>query len=104
MYASIGVWPCMSYIFLLFCGKEQFIYDLPARLGKCIKSEAYADAVKFYTGALPIFKVTYFLPDTLMVGSIFFAIFLSHFFGGIILLFMYKPLLQKFKLSFFSLY
>ncbi|XP_068315700.1 vacuolar protein sorting-associated protein 51 homolog isoform X2 [Pyrus communis] len=36
--------------------KVQFIYDLPARLGKCIKSEAYADAVKFYTGAIPIFK------------------------------------------------
>ncbi|XVF32889.1 hypothetical protein REPUB_Repub17cG0121900 [Reevesia pubescens] len=36
--------------------KVQFIYDLPARLGKCIKSEAYSDAVKFYTGAMPIFK------------------------------------------------
>lgn len=36
---------------------EQFIYDLPARLNKCIKSKAYADAVKFYTGAIPIFKV-----------------------------------------------
>ncbi|CAJ1969839.1 unnamed protein product [Sphenostylis stenocarpa] len=36
--------------------KVQFIYDLPDRLGKCIKSEAYADAVKFYTGAMPIFK------------------------------------------------
>ncbi|KAH9653461.1 vacuolar protein sorting-associated protein 51-like [Citrus sinensis] len=36
--------------------KVQFIYDLPARLGKCIKSEAYADAVRFYTGAMPIFK------------------------------------------------
>ncbi|XWS76646.1 hypothetical protein CRYUN_Cryun01aG0195200 [Craigia yunnanensis] len=36
--------------------KVQFIYDLPARLGKCIKSETYADAVKFYTGAMPIFK------------------------------------------------
>ncbi|KAK4749015.1 hypothetical protein SAY87_026464 [Trapa incisa] len=36
--------------------KVQFIYDLPARLGKCIKSEAYADAVKFYTGAMPIFR------------------------------------------------
>ncbi|XP_048441845.1 vacuolar protein sorting-associated protein 51 homolog [Pyrus x bretschneideri] len=36
--------------------KVQFIYDLPARLGKCIKSEAYADVVKFYTGAIPIFK------------------------------------------------
>ncbi|KAH9653470.1 vacuolar protein sorting-associated protein 51-like [Citrus sinensis] len=35
---------------------EKFIYDLPARLGKCIKSEAYADAVRFYTGAMPIFK------------------------------------------------
>ncbi|XP_042512259.1 vacuolar protein sorting-associated protein 51 homolog [Macadamia integrifolia] len=37
--------------------KVQFIYDLPTRLGKCIKSEAYADAVKFFTGAMPIFKV-----------------------------------------------
>ncbi|KAG6749793.1 hypothetical protein POTOM_046862 [Populus tomentosa] len=36
---------------------EQFIYDLPARLGKCIKSETYADAVKIYIGAMPIFKV-----------------------------------------------
>ncbi|KAE8681656.1 Vps51/Vps67 family (components of vesicular transport) protein isoform 2 [Hibiscus syriacus] len=36
--------------------KVQFIYDLPARLSKCIKSEAYADAVKFYIGAMPIFK------------------------------------------------
>ncbi|XP_010268002.1 PREDICTED: vacuolar protein sorting-associated protein 51 homolog [Nelumbo nucifera] len=36
--------------------KVQFIYDLPSRLGKCIKSEAYADAVKFFTGATPIFK------------------------------------------------
>ncbi|XP_022929381.1 vacuolar protein sorting-associated protein 51 homolog isoform X1 [Cucurbita moschata] len=40
----------------LLC-KVQFIYDLPARLGKCIKTEAYADAVRFYTGAMPIFKV-----------------------------------------------
>ncbi|RVX01609.1 Vacuolar protein sorting-associated protein 51-like [Vitis vinifera] len=40
----------------IFCGKEQFIYDLPTRLGKCIKSEAYADAVRFYTGAMPIFE------------------------------------------------
>lgn len=36
--------------------KIQFIYDLPARLEKCIKSEAYSEAVKFYTGAMPIFK------------------------------------------------
>ncbi|CAN1308343.1 Vacuolar protein sorting-associated protein 51 homolog [Linum perenne] len=36
--------------------KVQFIYDLPARLGKCIKTEAYADAVRFYTGAMPILK------------------------------------------------
>ncbi|KAK4482141.1 hypothetical protein RD792_009282 [Penstemon davidsonii] len=36
--------------------KVQFIYDLPTRLEKCIKSEAYADAVKFYIGAMPIFK------------------------------------------------
>ncbi|CAK9321905.1 unnamed protein product [Citrullus colocynthis] len=35
---------------------KPFIYDLPARLGKCIKTEAYADAVRFYTGAMPIFK------------------------------------------------
>eukprot|EP00268_Persea_americana_P047209 TRINITY_DN4904_c0_g1_i1.p1 TRINITY_DN4904_c0_g1~~TRINITY_DN4904_c0_g1_i1.p1 ORF type:complete len:780 (-),score=143.32 TRINITY_DN4904_c0_g1_i1:167-2506(-) len=34
----------------------QFIYDLPTRLGKCIKSEAYADAVRFFTGATPIFE------------------------------------------------
>ncbi|KAM3358114.1 vacuolar protein sorting-associated protein 51 [Capsicum galapagoense] len=37
--------------------KVQFIYDLPARLAKCIKSEAYADAVKYYIGAMPIFKI-----------------------------------------------
>ncbi|KAM0948467.1 putative vacuolar protein sorting-associated protein [Dioscorea sansibarensis] len=36
--------------------KVQFIYDLPSRLGKCIKSEAYADAVRFFTGAKPIFE------------------------------------------------
>ncbi|KAH9323104.1 hypothetical protein KI387_017743, partial [Taxus chinensis] len=36
--------------------KVQFIYDLPAHLTKCIKSEAYADAVKYYLGALPVFK------------------------------------------------
>ncbi|RWR94284.1 vacuolar protein sorting-associated protein 51 [Cinnamomum micranthum f. kanehirae] len=36
--------------------KVQFIYDLPTQLGKCIKSEAYADAVRFFTGAAPIFK------------------------------------------------
>ncbi|KAA8543033.1 hypothetical protein F0562_021472 [Nyssa sinensis] len=36
--------------------KVQFIYDLPTRLGKCIKSEAYADAVRLYTGAMPILK------------------------------------------------
>lgn len=39
--------------------EEQFIYDLPDRLGKCIKSEAYADAVRFYTGAVPILKVVW---------------------------------------------
>ena len=43
-----------SFIF----GIVQFIYDLPERLAKCIKSEAYGDAVKFYTGAMPIFKVS----------------------------------------------
>ncbi|CAN8248095.1 unnamed protein product [Cochlearia groenlandica] len=37
--------------------KVQFIYDLPARLQKCIKSEAYGDAVRFYIGAMPILKV-----------------------------------------------
>nr|GMD66292.1 vacuolar protein sorting-associated protein 51 homolog isoform X1 [Ipomoea batatas] len=42
-----------------FLRKVQFIYDLPSRLAKCIKAEAYADAVKYYTGALPIFKVSY---------------------------------------------
>lgn len=36
--------------------KVQFIYDLPTRLGKCIKAEAYADAVRFFTGAMPIFE------------------------------------------------
>ncbi|PKA61362.1 Exocyst complex component 2 [Apostasia shenzhenica] len=36
--------------------KVQFIYDLPARLGKCIKAEAYADAVRYFTGAKPIFE------------------------------------------------
>ncbi|XP_047092471.1 vacuolar protein sorting-associated protein 51 homolog [Lolium rigidum] len=36
--------------------KVQFIYDLPTRLNKCIKAEAYADAVKFFTGAKPIFE------------------------------------------------
>ncbi|KAJ3697586.1 hypothetical protein LUZ61_001291 [Rhynchospora tenuis] len=37
--------------------KVQFIYDLPSRLNKCIKAEAYADAVRFFTGAKPIFEV-----------------------------------------------
>ncbi|KAL0389715.1 UNVERIFIED_CONTAM: Vacuolar protein sorting-associated protein 51 [Sesamum calycinum] len=32
------------------------IFYAKFRLEKCIKSEAYADAVKFYTGAMPIFK------------------------------------------------
>ncbi|KQK13322.1 vacuolar protein sorting-associated protein 51 homolog [Brachypodium distachyon] len=36
--------------------KVQFIYDLPTRLNKCIKAEAYADAVRFFTGAKPIFE------------------------------------------------
>ncbi|XP_077240800.1 vps51/Vps67 family (components of vesicular transport) protein isoform X2 [Tasmannia lanceolata] len=36
--------------------KVQFIYDLPTQLGKCIKSEAYTDAVRFFTGAMPIFE------------------------------------------------
>lgn len=39
--------------------EEQFIYDLPDKLGMCIKSEDYANAVKFYTGAMPIFKVAF---------------------------------------------
>lgn len=51
--------------------ERQFIYDLPARLGKCIKSEAYADAVKFYTGAMPIFKVISFSYDLLHMVPIF---------------------------------
>ncbi|VFQ80274.1 unnamed protein product [Cuscuta campestris] len=38
------------------CGQEQFIYDLPTTLAKCIKAETYADAVKYYIGAMPIFK------------------------------------------------
>ncbi|KAG4928652.1 hypothetical protein JHK85_055138 [Glycine max] len=37
--------------------EAEFIYDLPDKLGMCIKSEDYANAVKFYTGAMPIFKV-----------------------------------------------
>ncbi|CAN4113403.1 unnamed protein product [Withania somnifera] len=37
--------------------KVQFIYDLPARLAKCIKSEACADALNYYIGAMPIFKI-----------------------------------------------
>lgn len=36
--------------------KVQFIYDLPSQLNKCIKSEAYADAVRFFAGAKPIFE------------------------------------------------
>ncbi|WVZ60483.1 hypothetical protein U9M48_010497 [Paspalum notatum var. saurae] len=36
--------------------KVQFIYDLPTRLNKCIKTESYADAVRFFTGAKPIFE------------------------------------------------
>ena len=60
----------MSYADMFFHCKEQFIYDLPARLGKCIKSEAYADAVRFYNGAMPIFKVNKFLLGPLMVQTI----------------------------------
>lgn len=60
----------MSYTDFILCGKEQFIYDLPTRLGKCIKSEAYADAVRFYTGAMPIFKVIFLLPCRAIVGPI----------------------------------
>ncbi|RDY03083.1 Vacuolar protein sorting-associated protein 51-like protein, partial [Mucuna pruriens] len=48
---------CFTPFFILV--KEQFIYDLPDRLGRFIKSEAYADAVKFYAGAMPIFKVAH---------------------------------------------
>jgi len=44
---------------IFFVVDEQFIYDLPDRLGKCIKAEAYADAVRFYIGAMPIFKVLF---------------------------------------------
>ncbi|XP_074586193.1 vacuolar protein sorting-associated protein 51 homolog [Curcuma longa] len=36
--------------------KVQFIYDLPTRLAKCIKVEAYADAVRYFIGAKPIFE------------------------------------------------
>ncbi|URE29427.1 Dor1-like family [Musa troglodytarum] len=36
--------------------KVQFIYDLPTRLAKCIKAEAYADAVRFFIGSKPIFE------------------------------------------------
>eukprot|EP00249_Psilotum_nudum_P007543 c20645_g1_i1 orf=513-2891(-) len=36
--------------------KVQFVFDLPKRLRKCLKSEAYSDAVRFYLGALPILK------------------------------------------------
>lgn len=61
----------MSYKDFIFCGKEQFIYDLPTRLGKCIKSEAYADAVRFYTGAMPIFEVIIFLPVPLVAEAIY---------------------------------
>lgn len=56
----------------ILCGKEQFIYDLPSRLGKCIKSEAYADAVKYYTGAMPIFKVLFRGPITLLIPFLIF--------------------------------
>lgn len=61
----------MSYTDFIFCRKEQFIYDLPTRLGKCIKSEAYADAVRFYTGAMPIFEVTVFLPVPSVAEAIY---------------------------------
>lgn len=56
-YMRCGILPCISHMYFSSVEKEQFIYDLPARLGKCIKSEAYADAVRLYTGAMPIFKV-----------------------------------------------
>lgn len=57
--------------FFFFWWQEQFIYDLPARLGKCIKSGAYAEAVRFYTGAMPIFKVAFlFLKFSFIAGSI----------------------------------
>lgn len=49
---------CVINQMLHLCGQGQFIYDLPTQLGKCIKSEAYADAVRFFTGAAPIFKVS----------------------------------------------
>jgi hypothetical protein len=44
---------------MFYSCEKQFIYDLPDRLGKCIKVEAYADAVKMYTGSMPIFKVVF---------------------------------------------
>uniref|UniRef100_A0A1D1ZEC0 Vacuolar protein sorting-associated protein 51 homolog n=2 Tax=Anthurium amnicola TaxID=1678845 RepID=A0A1D1ZEC0_9ARAE len=39
-----------------FLRKIQFIYDLPGRIRKCIESEAYADAVRFFIGAKPVFE------------------------------------------------
>ncbi|MCO5566355.1 hypothetical protein L7F22_020032 [Adiantum nelumboides] len=36
--------------------KVQFVFDLPKRLRKCLKTEAYTDAVRFYKGALPVLK------------------------------------------------
>ncbi|KAH7284565.1 hypothetical protein KP509_34G060300 [Ceratopteris richardii] len=36
--------------------KVQFVFDLPIRLRKCLKAEAYGDAVKYYKGALPVLK------------------------------------------------
>jgi len=66
----------MQLINVVF-GIEQFIYDLPERLGKCIKSGAYADAVKFYTGAMPIFKV--FPSSWILMSGLFPVLFLTSF-------------------------
>uniref|UniRef100_M8BYT3 Vacuolar protein sorting-associated protein 51 homolog n=1 Tax=Aegilops tauschii TaxID=37682 RepID=M8BYT3_AEGTA len=54
-YVCCGFCP-MSRIECDSWHKTQFIYDLPTRLNKCIKAEAYADAVRFFTGAKPIFE------------------------------------------------
>lgn len=36
----------------------QFVFDLPKRLRKCLEHKAYAQAVKYYVGALPILNVS----------------------------------------------
>ena len=66
-YVNIGAWSCVSHTDFILYEKEQFIFDLPTRLGKCIKSEAYADVVRFYTGAMAIFKLSLGSPGFIMV-------------------------------------